>query len=54
MLNGQAVGVLAAISVKEKVQPRKIKSVKVQKTLVEAKTRISLREYPDVRIDNIY
>ena len=52
MLSGQAVGALAAISVKNHIQPRNVKAVRVQKVLTEAKTRISLSEFLDIPIDN--
>ncbi len=52
MLSGQAVGALAAVSAKNKIQPRNIKAARVQKVLADAKVRISLTEYSDVAIDN--
>lgn len=52
MLTGQAVGVLASLSAKTKIQPRNIKVLQVQKTLAENHFRISLSDYSDVPIDN--
>ncbi|SDX96599.1 FAD dependent oxidoreductase [Acetomicrobium thermoterrenum DSM 13490] len=48
MLTGQAVGAIAALAVKEGVQPRDVNVMKVQKTLLEAKDRLALCIYSDV------
>ncbi len=48
MMTGQAVGALAAVSVREGVRPRDVKAVRVQKVLVDSGVRLSLCNYADV------
>ena len=48
MMTGQAAGALAAISVRENLQPREVPSVKVQKVLVDSGVNLSLATYSDV------
>ena len=48
MMTGQAAGALAAISVRENLQPRDVPSVKVQKVLVDSGVNLSLATYSDV------
>ena len=48
MMTGQAAGVLAALSVKEGLQPRDVKALHVQRVLLDAGVPISLARYYDV------
>ena len=48
MMTGQAAGVLAAISIKENLPPRKIMPLRVQKALIDSGVRLSLCNYADV------
>ncbi len=48
MMTGQAAGALAAISVRENLQPRDVPSVKVQKVLLDSGVNLSLATYSDV------
>jgi len=48
MLTGQASGAIAALSVRQDVQPRDLEPVVVQKVLVEAGSRLTLSEFLDV------
>ncbi|MBQ4469300.1 MAG: FAD-dependent oxidoreductase [Synergistaceae bacterium] len=48
MMTGQAAGALAALAVKQEVQPRFVKPVMVQKALLDSDVNLSLCEYSDV------
>lgn len=52
MLTGQASGVIAALSIKKNVQPRKLDVFEVQKTLLDGKSM--LWPFTDVGIDDIF
>ncbi|MBQ7733175.1 MAG: FAD-dependent oxidoreductase [Synergistaceae bacterium] len=48
MMTGQAAGTLAALAVKQEVQPRFVKPVRVQRALLDSGVNLSLCEYSDV------
>ena len=48
MMTGQAAGALAVLAVRQRVQPREVKALDVQRVLVGAGVRISLARYADV------
>ncbi|MCE5202131.1 MAG: FAD-dependent oxidoreductase [Synergistaceae bacterium] len=48
MLTGQAAGVIAALAVQQKVQPRALRPLDVQSELLRAKARLSLYRFEDV------
>ena len=48
MLTGQAAGAIAAVSVIQKVQPRKLRPVDIQTELWRSKSRLSLFDFEDV------
>ena len=52
MRTGQAVGVLAALSVKNNVQPRNLNKIEVQKELLLRKVPLSLYNFSDVPLEN--
>ena len=52
MMTGQAAGALAAVSIKNNLQPREIHPLKVQKKLAEAGVVLSLCRYSDVPRDH--
>lgn len=52
MNTGQAAGAIAALSVKENIQPRNLDPIKVQKVLLEAEMKISYYLYSDVPESN--
>ena len=52
MLTGQAVGTIAALAVKEGVQPRDVSVLKVQRLLLESGDRLALCVYKDVPSDH--
>ena len=54
MMTGQAVGALAALSLKEGVRPREVHPVCVQKVLADFGVMLSLAEYQDVPPDSPY
>ena len=48
MMTGQAAGALAAIAVRENIQPRYVKALRVQRELLNAGVVLSLCDYADV------
>ncbi len=48
MLTGQAAGALAALAVKEKVQPRQVHPGKVQQVLLKERCALSLARFDDI------
>lgn len=54
MQTGQAVGIIAALSVKQNKQPRNINVLEVQKELVEVGSQLSLNIYTDVPTSHEY
>ena len=48
MLTGQAAGAIAAVSVIQKIQPRKLRPVDIQTELWRSKSRLSLFDFEDV------
>lgn len=48
MMTGQAAGVLAAAAVRENIQPRNVKAIRVQRELLNAGAILSLCDYADV------
>ena len=48
MLTGQAAGAIAAVSVKQKIQPRQLRPLDVQIELWRSKSRLSLFDFEDV------
>ena len=52
MMTGQAAGVLAALAVNKRVQPREIKAIDVQRELLKAGVKLSLCNYSDVQEGN--
>ncbi|MBQ3403747.1 MAG: FAD-dependent oxidoreductase [Synergistaceae bacterium] len=54
MMTGQAVGALAALSLKWNVKPREVHALHVQKVLADSGVRLSLAEYSDVQEGDKY
>ena len=54
MMTGQAVGALAALSVKTGIKPRDIHALHVQRVLSDSGVRLSLADYSDVPEGNKY
>lgn len=54
MLTGQAAGALAAVSVREGVQPRDVRALDVQSLLLDARDRLSLYRFDDVPQDSLW
>lgn len=52
MMTGQAAGALAAVAIKNNLQPREVKVIQVQKILAEAGVVLSLCNYSDVPRDH--
>ena len=52
MMTGQAAGTLAAVAVKNNLQPREVHPLKVQKKLAEAGVVLSLCKYSDVPLEH--
>ena len=48
MMTGQAAGVLAALAVSQKIQPREVKAIQVQRELLKSGVKLSLCNYSDV------
>ncbi|MBQ3450193.1 MAG: FAD-dependent oxidoreductase [Synergistaceae bacterium] len=48
MMTGQAAGALAAAAVRENIQPRNVKAIRVQRELLNAGVILSLCDYADV------
>lgn len=48
MMTGQAAGTLAAVAVRENIQPRNVKAIRVQRELLNAGAILSLCDYADV------
>ena len=48
MMTGQAAGALAAVAVRENIQPRNVKAIRVQRELLNAGVILSLCDYADV------
>ena len=49
MMTGQAAGTLAAISVRDNIQPRYVKAIRVQRELLNSGVILSLCDYSDVQ-----
>ena len=54
MMTGQAAGALAALAVKNGIQPRYVKAINVQRALLDAGVDLSLSRYLDVPSEHKY
>lgn len=54
MLTGQAVGALAAVSVRKKVPPREVFPIEIQWELLGSKDKLSYYSFDDVPIDSLW
>ncbi|KEJ91988.1 FAD-dependent oxidoreductase [Synergistes jonesii] len=54
MLTGQAVGALAAVAVREKIEPRDVRPIQVQWELLGSKDKLSYYSFDDVPPDSLW